>query len=1108
MFDALCRLLAALMRKPRSSHTGSKDTSATSQTSDHSDSEREQHSSSSSSLGSTPSFPLLHTPYSKKLILALHSLVSGQREHQRSFLQVTSRPRGHNEHTLLVYPLVRELNRAWVTSWLGATVPEMNPADGSDMYLKYARQWSHETSSGKGGGGGGGGSDEPSEEWEAETKRVRSIASEAYELYACIQLLLAALQFEFEDGTEEVRRALSRCSLETTVHEVAADVGGSAVYSLRVVSTFPENGGEGQGEGGGGAITKMAKAETATTMAETTTTDLDHPKMMVEVASGVVLQPCDAAVKRCARWYSIVMDECRELHLYHYDGETCVEALEVLGTTLRTAGSEAQHIFVNVHGALDQMIRNINQIDEKVMRAACGATSSLLHGSPMAQRAFLRHGGLNALSDCLSDYDVTIRSLALRSILIMIKGSRVSMNMSQNDRMRVVEDVRKCGVLDHVLNILNEFNRSSSDRPPSLPPSRAFRRRDSDMVDVAMQSASVLSYCVDDNVTNQQHVSSRGGMSTLRDVLRFCLSWRTSLEREREREEKRDDRGEEEERGSGSSGGSKEDQPVRALGDPSDPDDPSYSYDQVHRYDPIVLSELIENVSGALSNLAFRNQTNQDEMRRNGTLSLCVSALCRRVGIEQEFQGLNSVSEMLEQRREQSRRTNRERRERRERRRERRNQASGVSSTGVSSSYSDNSNGENDYDDELGMVPETDSRTGVTLHARLPCRPLALTTSLLNIIVNAVDANPLNQVAVGTRVTARLLTLFMGHGGESDEERLPLFDEDFWTGWRGRSSGHSSHSSGSDHSSGSSVALWTFHPSPMSLVVGMQKVSAMACLLASHLAWDNIVNQMHFGTLERVTQLLCLVETGSQFGRLLSVTSKGQAVLVKLPMNRSAPRFSRTGNEESETEEKKPDDGPPSAPPASSSAAEDSSAASAPSTSTTGSSSAITGSSSNISSAADHLLEQEDPTGRDGIRYLEESDGMMDSNQTSLGIFSVDQLGDGGSEEEVQLYALMALINMSYHNVAVHNLVHQAGGVETILHLLSSSAFDVRKAAIFCLGNVVTGHKVRGRLFFFFFFNRFACFLPSVSWGVCLDVFACFCMSLSHHISSVFSCFF
>jgi hypothetical protein len=50
---------------------------------------------------------------------------------------------------------------------------------------------------------------------------------------------------------------------------------------------------------------------------------------------------------------------------------------------------------------------------------------------------------------------------------------------------------------------------------------------------------------------------------------------------------------------------------------------------------------------------------------------------------------------------------------------------------------------------------------------------------------------------------------------------------------------------------------------------------------------------------------------------------------------------------------------------------------------------------------------------------------------------------------------------MSYHNVCVHNLVNSANGVETVLHLLGSPAFDVRKAAIFCLGNIVTGHKVR-----------------------------------------------
>ena len=143
--------------------------------------------------------------------------------------------------------------------------------------------------------------------------------------------------------------------------------------------------------------------------------------MELNLATGVVLQSCDASVARCARWYSIVMDENRELHLYHYDDETCIESLEVLGSTLREGGAEAQHIFVNVHGALDQLIRNVNQVDEGVMRAACYATTKLLHASPLAQRAFLRHGGLRALSDCLSDYNVKIRLLALESIEILIK---------------------------------------------------------------------------------------------------------------------------------------------------------------------------------------------------------------------------------------------------------------------------------------------------------------------------------------------------------------------------------------------------------------------------------------------------------------------------------------------------------------------------------------------------------------------------------------------------------------------------------------------------------------------------------------------------------------
>jgi|TARA_B110000091_G_C13761364_1_gene452351 hypothetical protein len=157
-------------------------------------------------------------------------------------------------------------------------------------------------------------------------------------------------------------------------------------------------------------------------------------------------------------------------------------------------------------------------------------------------------------------------------------------------------------------------------------------------IQVAIQCANVLSYCVDDNVTNQQHVSTRGGMSILCEVLRFCLAWKTSSQ-QRKKNDGNDGN-------DGNDSATKVDQDMDQDMDVSNPYSVGYRYDHVYRYDAVALGELLENVSGALSNLAFRNQTNQDEMRRNGTLNLCFSALCGRVGMEREFQGLQSVAKV------------------------------------------------------------------------------------------------------------------------------------------------------------------------------------------------------------------------------------------------------------------------------------------------------------------------------------------------------------------------------------------------------------------------------------------------------------------------------
>ena len=64
----------------------------------------------------------------------------------------------------------------------------------------------------------------------------------------------------------------------------------------------------------------------------------------------------------------------------------------------------------------------------------------------------------------------------------------------------------------------------------------------------------------------------------------------------------------------------------------------------------------------------------------------------------------------------------------------------------------------------------------------------------------------------------------------------------------------------------------------------------------------------------------------------------------------------------------------------------------------------------------------------------------------------------------------MALINLSYHNIIVQNAVNalrfedQRTAVAVILEVVSSPSFDIRKAAIFCLDNLVTSHRQNAKL--------------------------------------------
>ncbi len=50
---------------------------------------------------------------------------------------------------------------------------------------------------------------------------------------------------------------------------------------------------------------------------------------------------------------------------------------------------------------------------------------------------------------------------------------------------------------------------------------------------------------------------------------------------------------------------------------------------------------------------------------------------------------------------------------------------------------------------------------------------------------------------------------------------------------------------------------------------------------------------------------------------------------------------------------------------------------------------------------------------------------------------------------------MMALVNLTYCNTRVQESVRACGGVPLIQQQLSSPLYDARKAAAFCLGNLV-----------------------------------------------------
>ena len=450
-----------------------------------------------------------------------------------------------------------------------------------------------------------------------ESKRVRDIAAKAYSTYASLQLLLAALQYDFADATETVDNEIEKVSgsdlLESCVNFAIDEVGGSVTESFQYRLESPVHSSSMQSatvyssseiDAESTATASAAKKKMMATLNSTATkkgksrhqnidTATEHGHLhgtpnqirnhvrkrdptcsgiKIFLRSGVTIESPIQAIGSCARWYSTIMDESRDLHLYHYDEEACVYSLKALEHVLQE-GREVQHFFINIRGAVELLVQNVNQIDQNVMRAACSATHSLLLGNSITQQAFLKRGGMHALADCLHDYDIKVRLLALQNVAILC-----------SDQEQCLDEVRKAGILEHVVSILNDF--------PA----------DDVTIGVAIAAADVLAHCVNDNVANQSLVQNNNGLPTLFKVFRWCLLWRST-----------------------------ECTPGMQM-----------SLEVAKKAHGI--ASVIENICAALSNLAYRNNSNQAEMFKNGTLALCISSLNNRAG--SHFHGFTDTEEV------------------------------------------------------------------------------------------------------------------------------------------------------------------------------------------------------------------------------------------------------------------------------------------------------------------------------------------------------------------------------------------------------------------------------------------------------------------------------
>ena len=149
--------------------------------------------------------------------------------------------------------------------------------------------------------------------------------------------------------------------------------------------------------------------------------------------------------------------------------------------------------------SLDLLVRCANNIDEQVMSHACATLLHLLSNSREAQSAVLRHGGLDALCECLTDYNVSIRLLALRCI------AAITSPLAQGDPEEGPrrEQLRRSGLLKRLVRIVSDF--PAVDVP----------------LEMAITVLGIINHVVTGDSTNQQLVVDLGGVGAIHGVARY-----------------------------------------------------------------------------------------------------------------------------------------------------------------------------------------------------------------------------------------------------------------------------------------------------------------------------------------------------------------------------------------------------------------------------------------------------------------------------------------------------------------------------------------------------------------------------------------------------------